>query len=54
MLLRSATKPSFVSIRGRFDQIYVFLFMRGVIVSPSKLIVSNDFPPKGGLFIRGG
>ena len=27
--------------------------MRGVIVPPSKLIVKNNFPPKG-FFIRGG
>ena len=52
MLLRSTTKPSFFSIRGRFDQ--TSSFMRGVIVPPSKLIVTNNFSPKGGLFIRGG
>ena len=45
MLLRSNTKSPFVSIRGRFDQTS-FFFMRGVIVPPSKLIVTNMFSPK--------
>ena len=52
MLLRSTTKPPFFSIRGRFDQ--TSSFMMGVIVPPSKLIVTNNFSPKGGLFIMGG
>ena len=52
MFLRSTTKPPFFSIRGRFDQ--KSSFMRGVIVPLSKLIVTNNFSPKGGLFIRGG
>ena len=51
MLLRSKTKPHFFSIRGRFDQ--TSFFMRGVIVPPSKLIVTNNCPPKGFCFIRG-
>ena len=52
MLLRSKTKPLFFSIRGRFDQ--TSFFMRGVIVPPSKLIVTNMFSPKVFVFIRGG
>ena len=44
MLLRSQTKPQFLSIRGRFDQ--TSFFMRGVIVPPSKLIVTTNCPPK--------
>ena len=28
--------------------------MRGVIVPPYKLIVTNNFPPQGFFFIRGG
>ena len=52
MLLRSTTKPPIFSIGGRFDQIS--FFMRGVIVPPSKLIVTNMFFPQGFLFIRGG
>ena len=44
MLLRSTTKSLFVSIRGRFDK--TSFFMRGVIVPPSKLIVTNICPPK--------
>ena len=28
--------------------------MRGVIVPPSKLIVTRKFPPKGGFLIKGG
>ena len=50
MLLRSKTKPPFVSIRGRLDQ--TLFFMRGVIVPPSKLIVTNICSPK--VFLRGG
>ena len=50
-MLRSKTKPPFFSIRGRFDQ--PSFFMRGVIVPPSKLIVTNNFPPKVLFFIRG-
>ena len=50
MLLRSTTKPPIVSIRGRFDQTYGFVFFkRGAIVPPSKLIVANNFPPQGGV-----
>ena len=45
MLLRSTTKPPFVSIRGRFDQTSFFFFMRGVIVPPSRLIVRNICSP---------
>ena len=45
-LLRSSTKPTIFSIGGRFDQ--KSFLMRGVIVPPSKLIVTNNFPPKGG------
>ena len=52
MLLRSKTKPPFFSIRGRFDQ--KSFLMRGVIVPPSKLIVTNILPSKGGFLIRGG
>ena len=51
MLLRSKTKPYLFSIRGRFDQ--TSSFMRGVIVPPSKLIVTNYFAPKG-FFLLGG
>ena len=46
-LLRSTTKPPIVSIGGRFDQ--KSFFMRGVIVPPSKLIVTNICPLKGGV-----
>ena len=52
MLLRSKTKPPFFSIRGRFDQ--KSFLMRGVIVPPSKLIVTNILPSKGGVFLLGG
>ena len=57
MLLRSKTKPHLFSIRGRFDQ--TSFFMRGVIVPPSKLIVTNNCPPKvfcllGGINYEGG
>ena len=51
MLLRSKTKPPFLSIRGGLTKHRFFI--RGVIVPPSKLIVTNTFPPKG-FFIRGG
>ena len=51
-LLRSSTKPPFFSIGGRFDQ--TTFLMRGVIVPPSNLIVTNIFvPPRGGFLIRG-
>ena len=36
---------------GRFDQ--KSFLMRGVIVPPFKLIVTNTFPPKGGFLIGG-
>ena len=52
MLLRSQTKPPFFSIRGRFDQ--TSFFMRGVIVPPSKLIVTNNCPPKVCFLLGGG
>ena len=56
MFLRSTTITPIFSIRGRFDQ--KSFFMRGVIVPPSKLIVSNIFSPKvsyyGGFLFRGG
>ena len=52
MLLRSNTKPQLFSIRGRFDQ--KSFLMKGVIVPPSKLIVTNILPSKGGFLIRGG
>ena len=51
MFLRSTTKPPIVSIRGRFDQ--TSSFMRGVIVPPSKLIVTNICSPKV-FFLLGG
>ena len=54
MFLRSTTKPQIVSIRGRFDQTFVFLFYEGVIVPLYKLIVINDCPPKGLFFLLGG
>ena len=44
ILLQSKTTPPIFSIRGRFDQ--ASLFMRGVIVPPSKFIVTNHFSPK--------
>ena len=44
MLLRSKAKPHFFSIRGRFVQ--TSFFMRGVIVPPSKFIVTHNFTPK--------
>ena len=52
MLLRSTTKPPIFSIGGRFDQ--KSFLMRGVIVPPSKLIVTIIFPPRGGFLIRRG
>ena len=51
MLLRSTTKPPIFSIGGRFDQ--KSFLMRGVIVPPSKLIVTNIFPPRGGFLLGG-
>ena len=48
MLLRPKTKPHVFSIRGRFDQTS---FMRGVIVPPSKLIVTNNCPPNIYIYI---
>ena len=51
MLLRSKTKPPFFSIRGIFDQ--KSFLIRGVIVPPSKLIVTNISFPKG-FFLLGG
>ena len=45
MLLRSKTKLHLFSIRGGFDQTS-FFGIRGVIVPPSKLIVTNMFLPK--------
>ena len=51
MLLRSKTKPPFLLYSGGFDQ--TSFFYKGVIVPPSKLIVNNNFPPKG-FFILGG
>ena len=48
MFLRSTTKPPIFNIRGRFDQ--KMFFMDGVIVPPSKLIVTNMFSPQGGGF----
>ena len=53
MLLRSKTKPPFFSIRGGLTK-HSFFLIRGVIVPPSKLIVTNNFSPKGCFFIRGG
>ena len=44
MLLRSKTKSHVFSIRWRFDQ--TSFFMRGVIVPPSKLIVTSICSPK--------
>ena len=44
MLLRSTTKPLIFSIRGGFDQ--TSSFIRGAIVPPSKLIVTNHYPQK--------
>ena len=44
LLLRSSTKRPIFSIRGRLDQKHIF--MRGVIVPPSKLIVTNCFSPQ--------
>ena len=52
MFLRSTTKPPTVSIRGRFDQ--QMFVIRGVIVPPSKLIVTNICSPQGFVFVRGG
>ena len=52
LLLRPKTKQPFFSIRGRFDQ--KSFLMRGVIVPPSKLIVTNILPSKGGFLNRGG
>ena len=52
MLLRSKTKLHLFSIRGRFDQ--KSFLMRGLIVPPSKLIITNILPSKGGFLIRGG
>ena len=51
-LLRSTTKSQIFSVGGRFDQ--TTFFMRGVIVPPSKLIVTNIFSLQGGFLIRGG
>ena len=47
MFLWSTTKPPIFSIGGRFDQ--KTFFMRGVIVRPSKLIVTNICPLQGGV-----
>ena len=52
MFLRSTTKPLCFSIGGRFDQ--TSFLMRGVIVPPSKLIVSFVPPLQGGRFLLGG
>ena len=57
MLLRSKTKPPFFSIRGGLTKHRFFI--RGVIVPPSKLIVTNICPPKvfcllGGVNYEGG
>ena len=51
-LLRSTTKPSMFSIGGMLDQ--KSFFMRGVIVPPSKLIVTNICPLQGGFSYEGG
>ena len=37
---------------GGFDQTPFFV-IRGVLVPPSKLIVTNNFPPKGGGLLGG-
>ena len=57
MLLRSATKPPILVRSKSFDQ--KGSFMRGVIVPPSKLIVTNICSPKvcfllGGVNYEGG
>ena len=52
ILLQSKTKPHFVRIRGSFDQTSFFLW--GVIVPPSKLIVTHICVPQGFLFYKGG
>ena len=51
MFLRSRTKPYFFSIRGGVDQ--TSFFIRGVIVPPSKLIVTILFSPNGGVLLGG-
>ena len=51
MFLRSTTKPPFFSIEGRFDQ--TSFLMRGVIVPPSKLILTIICPPRGGFLLGG-
>ena len=51
MLLRSTAEPPIVSIGGRFDQ--TTFFLRGLIVPPSKLIVTICFPSKGGVSYEG-
>ena len=52
MLLRSKTKPHFVSIRGGLTKHH--FFVRGVIVPPSKLIVNNSVSPQGLFLLLGG
>ena len=49
---RPTTEPPFFRIRGRFDQT-TFFCTRGVIVPPSKLIVTIIFPPRGGFLLGG-
>ena len=56
MLLRSTTKPSILEVltKNHISEAFRTYFVnKSVIVPPSKLIVTNVFPPRF-FFIRGG